>query len=230
MQPISETTNAPSPEFDDRERIDRSHPPAIQANAAGQNANVSEASHQPTSFSFPGRPFGKETFSRSFNAKRFNKWRWVHYIEDGDHFVCFSCVKVVEKGLINEDCIRLDSSFVKGGFTNGWKATEKFNGHEKSKLHSDAIQKISALENTLINALLSDAAHQAQSRARHVLELMFRSVLFLVKKGVAFWGDSNRDGILYDLMLGHTYNLPKVRELILRRDNWLLDTIQNEVI
>lgn len=31
-------------------------------------------------------------------------------------------------------------------------------------------------------------------------------------------------------MLECTYNLPKEREWILRRDNWLSDTIQNEVI
>lgn len=59
---------------------------------------------------------------------------------------------------------------------------------------------------------------------------MFRSVLFLGKKGLAFRGDSSRDGILYELMLERTYNLPKEREWILRRDNWLSDTIQNEVI
>lgn len=59
---------------------------------------------------------------------------------------------------------------------------------------------------------------------------MFRSVLFLGKKGLAFRGDSSRDGILYELMLERTYNLPKEREWLLRRDNWLSDTIQNEVI
>lgn len=134
------------------------------------------------------------------------------------------------KGLINEESVRLDSCFVKGGFTNWRKATEKFKEHEKSKLHSNAIKKISALKNTPINALLSDAARQTQITARKVLKLMFRSVLFLGKKGLAFRGDSSRDGILYELMLERTYNLPKEREWILRRDNWLSDKIQNEVI
>ena len=136
----------------------------------------------------------------------------------------------MEKCLINEESVRFDSCFVKGGFTNWRKATEKFKEHEKSHLHSHAIQKISALKNTPINTLLSDAARQAQNTARHVLQLMFRSVRFLGKKGLAFRGHSNHDGILYELMLERTYNLPKEREWILRRDNWLSDTIQNEVI
>ncbi len=187
--------------------------------------------HQPADFIFPGRQFGKETFSRSFNTNWFDKWRWLHYIEEGDRIVCFSCVKAVEKRLINEDSVRFDSSFVKGGFTNWRKATEKFNEHEKSKLHCDAIQKIAAaVQSTPITAILSAAALQAQATARHVLELMFRSVLFLGKKGVAFRGDSTRDGIFYELMLEHTYNLPRERQWIERRNNCLSDTIQNEII
>lgn len=100
--------------------------------------------HQPADFIFPGRQFGKETFSRSFNTNWFDKWRWLHYIEEGDRVVRFNCVKAVEKRLINEDSVRFDSSFVKRGFTNWRKATEKFNEHEKSKLHCDAIKKIAA--------------------------------------------------------------------------------------
>ena len=41
---------------------------------------------------------------RSFNASGITKWRRLHYIEDSDRVVCFSCVKAVEKGLINEEC------------------------------------------------------------------------------------------------------------------------------
>lgn len=134
------------------------------------------------------------------------------------------------KGLIKEENVLLDSCFVKGGFTNWQKATEKFKEHEKSKLHSEALQKISALKTTPVNALLSDAARQGQDTTRRILELMFRSVLFLEKKMLAFRSDGSRDGVLYELMLERTYNLPKEREWILRRDNWLPDTIQNEVI
>lgn len=83
-----------------------------------------------------------------------------------------SYVKAVEKGLINIENEKLDSCFVKGGFTNWQKATEKFTNHEKSGLHSDAIQKLSDLKNTPNDALLSDTARQAQNTARHVLELM----------------------------------------------------------
>lgn len=79
-----------------------------------------------------------------------------------------------------------------------------------------------------ITACLSDASRQIQDIARQVLELMFRSVLFLGKKGLAFRGDSTCDGILYELMIEGTYNLPRERQWIERRDN--LTQSQNEVI
>lgn len=121
--PETRETAASAPDCDDDQNRDRSCAPAD--NVPGQNANLSEASHQPASFSFLGRQFGKETFCRSFNASWFTKWRWLHYTEDGDRVVCFNCVTAVGKGLINEESVRLDSCFVKGGFTNWRKATEK---------------------------------------------------------------------------------------------------------
>lgn len=107
----------------------------------------------------------------------FKKWRWLHYIEDDDRVVCFSCVQAVGKGLIKEESVWLDSCLVRGGFTNWQKAKEKFKEHEKTKLHRGALQKLSALKTTPINALSSDAACKGQNTARHVLEMTFQSVL-----------------------------------------------------
>jgi len=147
------------------------------------------------------QPNKKETFCRSFNGSWFDRWKWLHYVEESDHIMCFTCVKAVQKRLINEDSVRMDvSSFVKGGFSNWRKATEKFN-----ELHSDSSQRIAALGSTPINAHLSDAARKTQNTARNVLELMFRSVIFPGEKGIAFRGDNSRDGVLYELMLERTY-------------------------
>lgn len=70
--------------------------------------------------------------------------------------------KAVEKGLIKEERLWLDSCLVKGGFTNWQKAKEKFKEHEKTKLHRGALQKLSALKTTPIKALSSDAAAKAR--------------------------------------------------------------------
>ncbi|KAL2099389.1 hypothetical protein ACEWY4_005869 [Coilia grayii] len=127
-----------------------------------------------------------------------------------------------------DDSFRADSAFISNGFGNWRKATVKFNEHEKSKLHRDCAQRIAALDNVPINALLSDATSKQQATAGHVLELLFRTVRFLGSKGIPFRGDTNRDGILFDMML--EYDKPKAQEWIKRRDNWMSNTIQNEII
>lgn len=53
---------------------------------------------------------------------------------------------------MKEKSAQVDSCFVKGGFTNWRKATEKFKEQEKSKIYNEALQKLCK------NACFSDAA------------------------------------------------------------------------
>ncbi len=116
------------------------------------------------------------------------------------------------------------------GFSNWHKATSKFTLHEKSPIHKDVVRVFAGLKQTPISAILSDIAAKEQKTVRNVLEILFRSVAFLAKKGLSFRGDTTRDGVLYELMMERTYNLPKEREWMMRGDNWMSDTIQNEII
>lgn len=43
-------------------------------------------------------------------------------------------------------------------------------------------------------------------------------------------GWSHRDGVFWHLMLERMYSLPAACEWLLKRDNWMSDTIQNEVL
>ena len=105
-------------------------PAAPAARATGSATMPSLAGHekpfQPKDFDFPGRRFGKETYNRSVKPTWFEKWPWLHYVKESDCLMCFSCVSAVEKKRIRQDVVRLDNTFVKGGFTNWRKSTEKF--------------------------------------------------------------------------------------------------------
>ncbi|CAM4639073.1 unnamed protein product [Leuciscus chuanchicus] len=207
-------------------------PPCNAASTGGGFSTLAafEEPFQPSNFVFPNRHFGTETFNRTFTPAWFNKWKWLHYVTETNRVLCFACLKAIEKKLINADSFRVDNPFVSGGFGNWRKATAKFKEHERSKLHMDSVQRHVALSNAPINALLSDALAEQQRTARHVLELLFRSIRFLGSKGMPFRGDTTRDGILYELMLERTYDLPKEREWVMRRDNWMSNTIQSEII
>lgn len=71
---------------------------------------------------------------------------------------------MVAKKLVDEDKMRADHSvFIKEGFSNLRKATEKFHDHEKSSFHLESVNKITALNNTPISALRGGASCQSGS-------------------------------------------------------------------
>lgn len=97
---------------------------------------------------------------------------------------------------------------IKGAFSNWRKATSKFSLHEKSPIHKDVVRVLAGLKQMPISAILSDIAAKEQKTARNVLENLFHSVAFL---GLSFRGDTTWDGVLYELMMEQSYNLPKER-------------------
>ena len=57
---------------------------------------IAETPHQPLSFLFPKRPFGKKNVVyRSFQPSWFASWTWLHYDETTDAVLCHLCTKAV---------------------------------------------------------------------------------------------------------------------------------------
>ncbi|KAL2077880.1 hypothetical protein ACEWY4_027384 [Coilia grayii] len=126
--------------------------------------------------------------------------------------------------------MRADAVFIRGGFSNWRKATEKFREHEKSAFHLDAVSKVAALNSTPISALLSEVVAKDQNTARVVLKEAFKTARYLVRQGLPLRVHDHRDGHFWQLMLDRTESLPEARQWMLRQDNWLSDNIQNEII
>ena len=54
---------------------------------------VGDKPHQPIDLAFPSREFCKKNpTKRSFQARWFKQWKWIHYNEENDHAYCFCCV------------------------------------------------------------------------------------------------------------------------------------------
>ena len=59
---------------------------------------IAETPHQPLSFPFPKRPFGKKNVVyRSFQPSWFASWTWLHYDETTDAVLCHLCTKAVRE-------------------------------------------------------------------------------------------------------------------------------------
>jgi len=57
-----------------------------------------------------------------------------------------------------------------------------------------------------------------------------RSIRFLGRQWLPFRGNDHRDGVLWQLMLESTHDRPDIRQWINRRNNWMSDKIQNEIV
>ena len=50
--------------------------------------------HHPKAFKFLKRSFGKKTVvNRSFQSIWFEKWPWLHYVENDDTVLCITCAQ-----------------------------------------------------------------------------------------------------------------------------------------
>ena len=71
---------------------------------------------------------------RSFQPKRFERWLWLHYVEDCDlAFFCFTCVSAYKQKYL-QACGLFEKAFVSSGFSNWKNATSKFCKARKQSL------------------------------------------------------------------------------------------------
>ena len=68
---------------------------------------------QPMNFQFPKTKVGKQ--NRSFNAKWFREYPWLHYVVQKDAVFCFLCAK--QKSKLNS-ARNKELVFIQSGFSN----------------------------------------------------------------------------------------------------------------
>lgn len=139
--------------------------------------------HQPHSFPFPKREFGK--ISRSFQASWFTRWKWLHCLEDKDAAICFICARASLEKKLNWSN-NAEAAFISKGFSNWKNATVKFDAHDGSKCHKEALMKILVLPSTTTNVseLLSQQHKKEMlERRQHFLKIL-SNVKFLARQGI----------------------------------------------
>ena len=97
-----------------------------------------EKPHHPVLPSFPLHTFGKQR--RSFCSSWYQKYPWLHYQEASDSVLCFHC-RVAERQHLPGVTLNRDA-FITVGFTNWKKAIERFNKHEKTIAHRQAVELV----------------------------------------------------------------------------------------
>ena len=139
--------------------------------------------HQPYSFPFPKREFGKAR--RSFKASWFTRWSWLHYLEDQDAVMCFICARASSEKKLNWSN-NAEASFISKGFSNWKKATTKFSAHDESKCHKEAVMQMLILPSTTANVVESLSKQHKKDmleRRQNFLKIL-SNVKFLARQGM----------------------------------------------
>ena len=149
--------------------------------------------HQPKSFRFPQREFGKARVAkRYFQPQWFDKWTWLHYDEDRDVAFCHTCI-VAQRNNHLHAVSNLEQSFISTGFSNWKDATAKFSKHEASQCHKEAVLKTITLPATTADVsemVASQLTTQRLERRKCFLHLL-SNARFLSRQGLPFRGDGN---------------------------------------
>ena len=195
---------------------------------------VPDAAHQPRTFEFPKREFGKTSVTyRAFQAKWFDRWSWLHYDEAKDVVFCFTCLHVHANGKLVWSA-NADGAFIDRGFCNWKDATCKFDVHQHSKCHKEAVLKVVTLPGTTADVGESlSAQHRSEKleNRRSFLKIL-SSIRFLARQGLPLHGanDGSNSNITQLLVLCASDDERLAKWLMKKTDTYTSGDIQNEIL
>lgn len=162
--------------------------------------------------------------------ERYLTWPWLVFRATEHDVICLFCSTAENHNLLTF-CKRKDPCFISSGFKSWKKATKSFDSHEKSTQHLEAVAKCrSVKEEMSVAAHLSEQVQRNQENARKALEIIISSIMFLARQGLAFRGHGHDAGNFFELVKLRSADVPQVVSWLERRDKWMSDTIQNELI
>jgi hypothetical protein len=174
-------------------------------------------------FSFP-----KDITNRSCQAKWFKDNLWLHYDATKDSLICWPCLQAVRNKTIT---LPKEKAFLTSGMRNWKKATEKIICHARSEIHQKAITALKVMGKRDIATLLNTQMVQSQKVAYKALVCIFKAVRFLASQNIALQGREHDLGNFNGLVMEFAIqDSDEVCQWLKRRDNYLSDTIQNEII
>ena len=141
---------------------------------------------------------------------------------------CFHCLDCYLKGALNFTK-KYDSAFIKEGFCNWKKARERFERHEKSESHKEAMLKLKSMRAPSVIAQLSSQASRDQAEHRSMLLKQLHSLRYLLRQGLPVRGHKESEGNLIQLLEMQNTDFPKLRQWV-SDGHYLSHDIVNEMI
>lgn len=164
-----------------------------------------------------------------FQEKWYREFPWLHYSSGVNGILCFFCAQAFghEKSNLAKNA---DPTFVKTGFRNWKKATQKFAEHVQSNAHKVAVTT-HCQKTKPVDVQLSSAKAAQQQESRRCLLKIAGSVQLLARQGAALRGHEAEEGNLNQLLKVRCEDDPGLEKwLSTRKHDYTSPKIQNEIL
>ena len=151
------------------------------------------------------RQHGKlKSYSRKIQPSWYKRYSWISVCTSKYKIFCATC-SAQQQGLLTLTKHK-NTAFVDRGFGSWNKAIERFNDHERSEMHKEAVEKLAAKSSRAdVVMQLRIRCEADQKFHREMLMKLLSSIRFLARQGLPFRGHTETsetfEGNLYQLLL-----------------------------
>ena len=170
--------------------------------------------------------------SLHFQQGWFERYKWLHYVPLLERVVCFTCAKAEALHLIELVATKRETAFVSAGFSNWKKALIYFRQHELSQSHQFALSQMKRIAEAElpVAAQLSAQLQAEQLKAQSCLKIIFTTIVYLARQGLAFRGHRNDEGNFKQLLRLRAADNPDLQLWLERRNDMTSGSRQNEIV
>ena len=172
----------------------------------------------------------RKTYYRKIQSSWYEMHPWISVCSLRYKIFCRTCCSAHQQGLLSSSVLSSKSGqlpFITGVFSNWIKALKRFQGHEKSKMHLEATERLSA------KAFCSQIG--VQLNTQYAAEQNFHKTMLLkLLEAVRFFGRQvlplrehsedveSFESNLYQLLLLQSKDCPRMRQWCCKRSIFLL--------
>ena len=174
------------------------------------------------------RTYGSRTLT--FQSHWFKRFPWLHFSRNTSGVLCFYCAKA-EAMDISDLASKREAAFTTTGFVNWKKALSKFEEHSKSQSHRFSMNQLKQVSqsSSVDEQLLKNRACE-QTEARKCLTMIFTSVKYLARQGMALRGHTELEGNFCQLLNLRSDDYPLLQTWLKRKTDMTSYRIQNEIL
>ena len=163
-----------------------------------------------------------------FQPSWFQHFPWIHYRADLHGVLHFVCSRADSLRIVDLT-MKCQPAFISASFRNWKKALESFQSHESSQTHQFAILQLDGIQCSQSTVTTQQSLQIAadQERAWTLLRIIFTTVQYLGRQGLAFRGQSNDNGNFKQLVKLRAGEISDLQQWLRWRNDLTSDSRQN---